>query len=289
MEKAVRRLEISVISDVHLATHASKAKKLLRYLKSVHPGTLILNGDFIDSWRFSRNYFPKPQLKVLRHIIKMLESGTRVIYITGNHDEVFRKFNNIRLGNFELVNQATLNLNGNLTWIFHGDIFDLTIHQAKWLAKLGAAAYGLITMLNKAVNLLRAVLGKHEVILYKSFKDRVLKDRKALSKFERTLAHVAMHKKMNTVICGHTHVPVDKVINYDGQSVHYINCGDWVEHCTAAEYSQGAWRLHHFNGDDEDEPDQQTDELFIPEGKQLYRSILEEFAVVNLLKSMQTA
>ena len=87
----VRNPEISVISDVHLATHASKAKELVRYLKSIHPKKLILNGDIIDSWRFSRNYFPKTHLKVLRQLIKMMEQGTKVVYITGNHDEIIRR------------------------------------------------------------------------------------------------------------------------------------------------------------------------------------------------------
>jgi UDP-2,3-diacylglucosamine pyrophosphatase LpxH len=138
MEDDIRTLEISVISDIHLGTHASKAKSLLKYLKSINPRILILNGDIIDSWRFSRNYFPKPHLKVIRQIIRMLEKGTRIVYVTGNHDEVFRKFNKTRIGNFEIVNQFEITLNNNRTWIFHGDIFDLIIHQAKWLAKLGA-------------------------------------------------------------------------------------------------------------------------------------------------------
>ena len=97
MQEAIRKLDVSVILDVHLATLASKAKPLLQYLKSIQPQILVLNGDIIDSWRFSRNYFPKAHLKVIRQLVKMIEKGVRIVYITGNHDDVFRKFNNTRL------------------------------------------------------------------------------------------------------------------------------------------------------------------------------------------------
>jgi len=132
MQEVNRKAEIAVISDFHLATHACKAKSLLKYLKSVHPKTLILNGDIIDSWRFSRNYFPKSHLKVIRQILKMIEKGVQVVYITGNHDDVFRKFNNTRLGNFSIVNQLELTTSKEKVWIFHGDVFDHVIHHSPW-------------------------------------------------------------------------------------------------------------------------------------------------------------
>jgi len=276
----IRNLEISVISDVHLATHASKAKELVKYLKSIYPKKLVLNGDFIDSWRFSRNYFPKPHLKVLRQLIKMMEQGTKVIYITGNHDEIFRRFNNTKLGNFSIVNQLELVLDGKKTWIVHGDIFDLIIHQAKWLAKIGAAAYGFITLLNKIVNLLWKVFRQKEIIIYKSLKERIKKDKKVLTKFEQTIGEMGALKNYDVVICGHTHIPVDKNITVRDHTVRYINCGDWVEHFSAAEYKKGKWELVFFQDEIEDEP--AIDELFIPDPKQVYQSILEEFAITQL-------
>ena len=115
MQEEIRKIDIAVISDLHLATYASKAKTLLVYLKSISPDILVLNGDIIDSWRFSKNYFPKSHLKVIRQLLKMVERGVRVVYITGNHDDVFRKFNNVRLGNFSIVNQLELNVAGKKT------------------------------------------------------------------------------------------------------------------------------------------------------------------------------
>ncbi len=127
----IRDVEVAVISDLHLATHACKPKKVLKYLKSIRPNILILNGDIIDSWRFSRNYFPKNHLKIIRQIIKMMEKGIPVYYVTGNHDEFLRKFSQTQIGNLKIVNQVILELGGSKTWIFHGDIFDHVIHRSK--------------------------------------------------------------------------------------------------------------------------------------------------------------
>ncbi|MBW8325351.1 MAG: UDP-2,3-diacylglucosamine diphosphatase [Prolixibacteraceae bacterium] len=282
MQEAIRKLDISVISDVHLATLASKAKPLLQYLKSIQPQTLVLNGDIIDSWRFSRNYFPKAHLKVIRQLVKMIEKGVQIVYITGNHDDVFRKFNNTRLGNFSIVNQLELNQANQKVWIFHGDVFDHIIHHSPWLAKFGAAAYGLLTVFNKMVNRVLRAFGGADMILYKSMKDRILKEKKVLTNFEKAIGRAALSKNIDLVICGHTHIPVDKTISSENGQVRYINCGDWVEHFSAAECLDGNWSLNYFKSDDEDEDiESPTDELYIPDKKQLYRSILEEMKVAG--------
>ncbi|MDP3434639.1 MAG: UDP-2,3-diacylglucosamine diphosphatase, partial [Bacteroidota bacterium] len=271
MQEATRKLDISVISDVHLATLASKAKQLLKYLKSIQPKTLVLNGDIIDSWRFSRNYFPKAHLKVIRQLVKMIEKGVKVVYITGNHDDVFRKFNNTRLGNFSIVNQLELTIKKQKIWIFHGDVFDNIIHHSPWLAKFGAAAYGFLTGFNRFLNVILRIFGGKDMILYKSMKDRISKEKKVLTNFELAIANAALSKEIDLVICGHTHIPVDKTITTEKGIVRYINCGDWVEHFSAAECINGNWTLNYFNSDQEDEDSELPgDELYIPDKNQMY-------------------
>jgi UDP-2,3-diacylglucosamine pyrophosphatase LpxH len=275
-----RKLEISVISDLHLATHASKAKLVLKYLKSIHPETLILNGDIIDSWRFSRSYFPKPHLKVIRHVIKLMEKGTKVIYISGNHDEFLRKFSEVELGNLKICNQITLELNGVKTWIFHGDIFDYMIHQAKWLAKIGAAFKGLLTMINEFLNVFARMFGRKELFIYKSIKTSLIKDRSLYSSFEKAVCIAAQKRGCQTVICGHTHVPKDKTITTDSGSIRYLNCGDWVEHFTAAEYNHGEWGLYQHSETDED---LSVDEHEILNDKEVLQSMFNEMVISNTL------
>lgn len=274
-----RKLEVAVISDLHLATRACKAKTILKYLKSINPGILVLNGDIIDSWRFSRNYFPKPQLKVVRQLIKMLEKGAQIFYITGNHDEFLRKFNQTEIGKLKIVNQLILELDGKKTWIFHGDLFDHIIHKAKWLAKIGAAAYGLITLVNHLLNVILKPFGIKEFILYKSFKKKPSNDSKPTA-YEKAIAATAAAQNYQTVICGHTHVPKDKIVMMNGKPVRYINCGDWVEHFTAAEYTNGKWELIYFEDNGEELP---ADEPDIPDQQQVYQSLFRELAMANCL------
>ena len=276
----IREIEVAVISDLHLATHACKPKKILKYLKSIRPSVLVLNGDIIDSWRFSRNYFPKNHLKVIRHIIKMMEKGTRVIYVTGNHDEFLRKFSGTKVGLLEIVNQFIFEHNGKLTWIFHGDIFDKVIHKSKRLAKFGAALYGLLTIFNQLVNRLLIPFGKREMIIYKVIKKNFVREKRTPSKFEKQLAESASAQGYQAVICGHTHIPKSKMLSIGGKSIQYINCGDWVEHLTAAEYYNNKWHLYTHNAEEEESTADEMDNLA---EQSIYQTLVHELTFSNLI------
>ncbi len=169
-EKKFREVEAVVISDTHLGTRSCKAKELLTYLKSIRTNHLILNGDIIDIWQFSKKYFPKPQLKIVRQILKMMEHGTKVTYIIGNHDEALRRFIGSTIGNLTIANKIVLELNGTKTWIFHGDAFDVVMHHSKWLAKLGATGYAMLTAINKFVNGLLYIFGNKKISLSRDIK-----------------------------------------------------------------------------------------------------------------------
>ena len=161
-----RKVEIAVISDVHLGTYGCKAKHLLTYLNSIEPKKLVLNGDIVDIWQFSKRYFPKSHLRVIKKIIDMAASGTEVIYVTGNHDEMLRKFSDTTIGNISIVDKVVLKLDNNKkAWIFHGDVFDISIQNAKWLAKLGGYGYDLLILLNSMVNWFLERFGKERYSL----------------------------------------------------------------------------------------------------------------------------
>ena len=148
-----RPLDIAVISDVHLGTYGCHADELLTYLNSIAPKKLILNGDIVDIWQFSKRYFPKSHLKIIKKIINMASKGTEVIYITGNHDELLRRFSDTKMGNFSIVDKLILDLNGQKAWFFHGDVFDLSIQNAKWLARLGGYGYDFLILMNRWVTI----------------------------------------------------------------------------------------------------------------------------------------
>lgn len=249
-----REVDIVVISDIHLGTYGCHAKQLLSYLKSIQPNTLVLNGDIIDIWNFSKSYFPSSHMHVLRQILKMAEKGTLTYYITGNHDEALRKYSGLKLGNVILEDKLILELDGKKTWIFHGDIFDASTQGwAKVIAKLGGKGYDLLIWLNRFINDVLHYFGKEKISLSKKVKSGVKKAVKWISNFENIAADLAIDQKFDTVICGHIHQPQKRYIENDHGKVLYLNSGDWVENCTSLEYDQGAWSLFKYAMDTEKE------------------------------------
>ena len=244
-----RKLELAVISDVHLGTYGCHAKELLNYLNSIEPKKLILNGDIIDIWQFSKRYFPKPHLKVIKKIISMASDGVEIIYITGNHDEMLRKFSGSTIGNITIADKKVLDLDGKKAWFFHGDVFDISIQNAKWLAKLGGYGYDLLILLNRAVNWCLTKLGREKYSLSKKIKNGVKSAIKYINDFETVISDLAIENGYDYVVCGHIHQP--KVVvkeNKNGKTT-YLNSGDWVENFTALEYQFKRWKLYQYNHD----------------------------------------
>ena len=242
-----RKIDICIISDVHLGTYGCQAKELHRYLKTIQPETLILNGDFIDIWQFKKNYFPKFHLKIIKKIVDFASKGTKVIYITGNHDEMLRKFTDFHLGNIEIVNKKILHLNGQKVWVFHGDVFDASVQHSKWIARLGSWGYDFLIRLNVLSNWVLQKMGKGKYSFSKKIKASVKKAVKHISDFEATATELAIEKKYDYVICGHIHEP--KMIHKETKNgtTLYLNSGDWVENLTALEYNKKRWKLYNYS------------------------------------------
>lgn len=242
-----RNVELVIISDVHLGTYGSHAKELNNYLSSIKPKTLVLNGDIIDAWQFRKSYFPKNHLRVIQKIIGMASKGTKVYYITGNHDEILRKFSDMNMGNFALVDKLILELDDKKAWIFHGDVFDASVQHSKWIAKLGGLGYDYLILLNRLMNWFLSKLGREPYSFSKKIKASVKKAVKFISDFETTATDLAIEKKYDYVICGHIHEP--KIIKKENKygSTLYLNSGDWVENLTALEYHKKRWKLFSYS------------------------------------------
>jgi UDP-2,3-diacylglucosamine pyrophosphatase LpxH len=242
-----RKIQVAVISDVHMGTYGCHSKELLQYLKSIEPEILILNGDIIDIWQFSKNYWPKSHTHVLNQILKMIGQGVKVYYITGNHDELLRRFTDFKLGDFVLTNKVILELDGKKTWFFHGDVFDVTMKNSKWLARLGGKGYDLLIMINQALNFVLEYFGKERISFSKKVKDSVKKAVKYISDFEATAAEMAIYHGYDYVICGHIHQPNHKIYETEHGKVTYLNSGDWVENLTALEYHEKEWTIYKYH------------------------------------------
>jgi UDP-2,3-diacylglucosamine pyrophosphatase LpxH len=244
-----RKVQLAVISDVHLGTFGCQAKELLQYLNSIDPEILVLNGDIIDIWQFSKHYWPNSHMMVVNHIIGLISKGTKIYYITGNHDEMMRKFVGFNISNFSIINKLVLTIDEKKVWIFHGDVFDVTMKHSKWLAKLGAVGYDTLILINSAFNWLRQKMGKEKYSFSKKVKDSVKSAVKFVNDFETTAADIAIDKGYQYVICGHIHQPVIKKVETVKGAITYLNSGDWIENLTALEYHDGCWDIYKYAED----------------------------------------
>ncbi len=246
MEK--RPVDIAVISDLHLGTYGCKANEIVAYLKSISPQLLVLNGDIIDAWQFSKHYFPASHMAVIKEIFQLLTNGTRVIYITGNHDEFLRRYADLELGNLQLTDKMLIEIHGKTTWIFHGDVFDNTTKGgAKFWARLGSNGYAVLLGFNRMVNRCSKFFGRQPVSLSRRLMKRIDKSIIRTDEFETMVADLAIRKKYDYVICGHIHQPKKRTIETSEGAVTYLNTGDWLEHSTALEYYDNDWHIYTHN------------------------------------------
>lgn len=176
-----------------------------------------------------------------------MSNGTRVIYITGNHDETLRRYSGLDLGNFQLTDKLVIEINHKMTWIFHGDVFDNTTRgSARILAKLGSSGYGLLIVLNRFINRMLRSIGQPRISLSKKIMAGVNKAVAKINDLEMIAAELAIEKKYDYVICGHIHQPCKKNIVTDKGNVIYLNSGDWIEHLSALEYRDNDWHLYQY-------------------------------------------
>jgi UDP-2,3-diacylglucosamine pyrophosphatase LpxH len=279
-----RKLDILVLSDIHLGTYGCHAKELLCYLKTIKPKTVILNGDIVDIWQFSKRYWPKSHMKVVKHFMGWMSKGIKIYYITGNHDEMLRKFEGFKMGSFKIVNKVVLDLNdGKKAWFFHGDVFDVTMQHSKWLAKLGAVGYDTLILINRFVNFISAkVFKRGKLSLSKKIKNSVKTAVKFVNNFEQTAADIGISNQYDYVVCGHIHQPEMRVIENVEGKILYLNSGDWIENLTALEYVNNEWQIYKF---DENEmlhttiAEADDEEL---DNSKLFDNMVEEF---NLMRN----
>jgi UDP-2,3-diacylglucosamine pyrophosphatase LpxH len=244
-----RRLEIAVLSDVHLGSYACHAEELLTYLSSIEPKILILNGDILDTTMMRNNYFPPSHLKVIKKVFSLASNGTDVHFITGDHDEPFRNLDDVYMGAIKFSNHLSLSLNGKNTLFFHGDIFDFSFTLSHWLLKLGSFGFDTLLKLSKLKTTSFRLLGKKNSPFSNPESALGERDSEQISLFEQNVAKMAINQHYDHVVCGHSHFPNKLIIETAKGECLYLNSGDWVEHMTALEYSFKRWKIYRYEND----------------------------------------
>ena len=233
------------ISDVHLGTRGCNAAMLNDFLDHVDSEMLYLVGDMIDGWRLKKKfYWPDAHNDVLWRLLKRAKRGTRVIYIPGNHDEVFRQYSGLDFGGIAIRRKAIHETaDGRRLLVLHGDEFDAITLAHRLVAHIGDAAYTMLMGLNRWVNAARRRLGMPYWSLSKHAKAKVKNAVAFISHFEEVVAHAAGVRGVERVVCGHIHTAEMREI----AGIAYYNDGDWVEGCTAlVEHFDGRMELLHW-------------------------------------------
>lgn len=230
------------ISDIHLGTKGCNAELLIDFLDRVDSETLYLVGDIIDGWRLKKKfYWPDAHNDIVWRILKRAKRGTRIVYIPGNHDEMFRQFTGLNFGGIEIRRAAFHDTaDGRRLMVLHGDEFDAVMLSHRWLAFLGDTLYHFMMGLNRWVNSARKALGLPYWSLSKMAKHKVKNAVEFIGKYEEVVAKAAAKRGVDGVVCGHIHTAEHRM--FDG--VEYWNDGDWVEGCNAlVEHADGRMEI----------------------------------------------
>ncbi len=175
-------------------------------------------------------YWPQEHNDVLRALLGKAKRGTRVIYVPGNHDEVFRDHAGLRFGNVSIEEQAIHETaDGRRFLVLHGDQFDSIVQYSRFLAFLGDRAYALMLWSNRWLNAGRKTFGLGHWSLSAYLKNKVKNAVSYISNFEHAVVRESTHYEVDGLICGHIHHAGMRRI----EGTIYCNCGDWVESCTA--------------------------------------------------------
>jgi UDP-2,3-diacylglucosamine pyrophosphatase LpxH len=234
-----RTFRAMFISDVHLGTRGCRAEQLLDFLRRHDAETIYLVGDIIDGWQLRCGWhWPQSHNDVVQKLLRKARKGARLVYVPGNHDDFLRGYYGRHFGGVEVMADAVhVAADGRRYMVMHGDQFDLVVKNARWLAFLGDHAYTFALTVNTALNWFRRRLGLPYWSISKWAKARVKEAVSYIGEFEKTLSTEASRNRADGVICGHIHHAVVRRIS----ETLYVNCGDWVESCSAA--------VEHFNGE----------------------------------------
>jgi UDP-2,3-diacylglucosamine pyrophosphatase LpxH len=232
------RVRTLFLSDIHLGTRDCQAEKLVDFMRHYEADTIYLVGDIVDGWQLKAAwYWPQAHNDVVQKLLRQARKGTRVFYIPGNHDEFLRDYCGTHFGGIEVLEDAIhVGADGRRYLVVHGDLFDVVIRHARWLALLGNHAYEAAIRLNTYFNVVRRTLGLTYWSVSQWAKLRVKNAVNFIGEYEQVLAAEAHRRNVDGVICGHIHHAIIRTIS----GFRYVNCGDWVESCTAV--------VEHFDG-----------------------------------------
>lgn len=238
--------DLCIISDCHLGTPNCRAESLQHYLERIHPERLVINGDLCDLGYYLTRHWPRRHQRILQRILTLAATGTEVIYVIGNHDAPLRGFINLLPG-IRLCKEYRCTYHGQRLLVTHGHRFDDQLCRWHWMRHVGGFVYELLQGSEHRLNQLLRRFGIPRLEALRAIKQHLPGARAAIGRFQDAALALAAAEGHDIICCGHIHVPRVHEACIADRQIRYINSGDWVEHCTAIEAIEGAFRLHHEN------------------------------------------
>jgi UDP-2,3-diacylglucosamine pyrophosphatase LpxH len=245
----IEQVRTIFLSDIHLGTRACQAERLLSFLRCYHSEKIFLVGDIVDFWAMSRSiHWTAAQNTFVQKILKRARHGVEVLFIPGNHDEALRGYVGTSFGDIKIEREAVHTLaDGRRFLLIHGDEYDQVTRHHRWVAVLGDIAYNLLVILNVWLSLIRRLLRMPGYWSLAGYAKRQVKSAvNFIFDFEDSVVHAVKQRNLDGVVCGHIHAAAIR----DHLGVCYVNCGDWVDSCTAiVEHFDGRLELIHWTGE----------------------------------------
>ncbi len=237
------KLRSIFLSDIHLGTRGCQAERLLDFLREHESEKLFLVGDIIDFWAMNRTIHWSPlQNTLVQKVLRRARHGDQVVLIPGNHDEALREYVDTSFGDIQVVREVIHTAaDGRRYLVLHGDEFDQVTRHHRWVAVLGDIAYNFLVRLNAWLSWLRRTLRIPGYWSLAGYAKRRIKSAVSfIYDFEDSVIHAVRERGLDGVICGHIHSAAIREVG----GLTYINCGDWVDSCTAiVEHADGRMEL----------------------------------------------
>jgi len=229
------------LSDMHLGTRMCQPELILAFLNAHHAETVYLIGDIVDNWHPLGRNWSAAHHQVLRHLLDLPQTGTRVIYLPGNHDSFFNAYAGSIFGGIEVEREAIhQTADGRRLLVTHGDQCDVFAHKAPIMARIGSLIETGARAFDAAQRTMSRAAGLpewHGITRQLTRANTLIRN---YDRFEERLCALGVSRGADGIVCGHFHQPA----LHDRHGPIYANCGDWAEHGTGlVEAFDGKLRL----------------------------------------------
>lgn len=218
-------MKIIFIADAHLKGIDDPAsERLAGFLDGLAAfDTLVILGDLFDIWCGFNKVVYYQYLPVLNSLKRLKASGTKIIYIEGNHDFSMKGFFENELGAEVHAESLEMEADGRHMYLAHGDTVSMNTRYSLWRGFLRSRAFGVLTWALPA-----ALVWRIASMLSRRSRTR-LGPSSTIEARQKEFATRKVASGIDAVVMGHSHVAGVHDIHGGGVRGIYANPGAWTD------------------------------------------------------------